>query len=80
MAERLHVSRCAAPIERVAARGDAVEIALPHHEIGLARLHHRIGEAEVAGVARNRLPAEIGMLDIGFLMQLEEIELIVARA
>ena len=76
-AEALNVNRLAVPIERIAAGGDAIEIAFPHHEVEFAGLHHSFGEAEVTGIARNGLPAEIGVLDIGLLMQLVEIELVV---
>src|SRR5438477_301725 len=65
-------------VDLVARGGDPVEIKLPHQEILAACLDHGIFHAQLARKSRNGLPAHVGMFDIGFLVELEEIELLIA--
>src|SRR5215831_3943225 len=72
--------RCSVLILAVPRLGDAVEVEFPDAEIDLAGFDRGILHAVVGGEARHCLPARVGMLDVGRLMELEEIELFVAQA
>src|SRR5580765_4356944 len=72
-------TRALAPIafrrlKRVADVGDAVQIHLPNQKILAAGLHDRIFHPQFLGVAGDRIPAHIGVRDIGGFVQFEEIE------
>src|SRR6266700_5413935 len=63
----------------VARRADAVEVQFPHLEVLLAGGDHRVLHVEFFREALDRAPARVGMLDIGFFMQLEELQILIGQ-
>src|SRR5712691_7105548 len=63
----------------VARRADAVEVQLPHLEVLLAGGDDRVFHVEFFCEALDRAPARVRMLDIGRLVQLEELKLIIRQ-
>src|SRR5712692_2640013 len=59
----------------VARRADAVEVQFPHLEVLLAGGDDRVLHVEFFREALDRAPAGVGMLDIGFFVQLEEFQI-----
>src|SRR5258708_6324721 len=66
-------------VELVAGGGDAVEIKLPHQKVLAAGFDDGVFHAQLAREPRDGLPAHVGMFDIGFLVELEEIELLIVE-
>ena len=67
-------------VESVSAGGNPVQVELPHQQIAAACFHHGVFHMQVAREFRDRLPAHIGMFDIGLFVQFEEIELSIVEA
>src|SRR6266699_1137604 len=63
----------------VARRADAVEVQLPHLEVLLAGGDDSVLHVEFFCEALDRAPARVRMLDIGRLVQLEELELLIGQ-
>src|SRR5712671_6484285 len=59
---------------------DPVQIQLPYLEILLAGIDHRVFHVQLLRETLDRAPARVGMLDVGLLVQLEELELAVRQA
>src|SRR3979490_3273186 len=68
-----------APSQPVAGLADAVRIHLPHGEILLAGRDDGVFHVHLLGEALDRAPARVGMLDVGFLVELEEFEIVVGE-
>src|SRR5256714_1896521 len=60
--------------------GDAVEVVLPDMEIAFAGGDRGVFHAQFPGELLYRAPAGVGMLDVGFAVQFEELELLVREA
>src|SRR5882672_92158 len=58
---------------------DAVQVQLPHLEIPLARIDHRVFHLQPLRKTLDRAPARIGMFDVRLFVQLEEFELVVGK-
>src|SRR6266568_1594055 len=67
------------PIIAVAGLRDAVEVELPDAQVDLAGFDRGVLHAVLRRELCHRLPAHIRMLDIGLLVELEEIQLRVAE-
>src|SRR5262245_53824058 len=65
--------------EFVASVRDAAEIAFPDNQISLARADHGILHLEFLRVVLHRVPSLVRVLDVGFLVQLEELQLVVGQ-
>src|SRR6266699_1304826 len=63
----------------VARRADTVEVQLPHLEVLLARGDDRVLHVEFFREALDRAPARVRMLDIGFFVQLEELQILIGQ-
>src|SRR5712692_9138698 len=63
----------------VARRADTVEVQLPHLEVLLAGRDDRVLHVEFFCEALDRAPARVGMLDIGFFVQLEEFQIVAGK-
>src|SRR6266571_4417296 len=63
----------------VARRADAVEVQLPHLEVLLAGGDDRVLHVEFFREALDRAPARVGVLDVGFFVQLEELQIVAGQ-
>src|SRR6266436_969762 len=61
-------------------RGDPIEIVLPHVQVALAGLDRGVFHAQLPGEFLHRAPAGVRVLEVGFGVQLEELELVVREA
>ena len=63
----------------VAGRRDAVEVLLPDQQVHPARLDHGVLHAQLGGVPADRVPAQVGVLQVGLGVEGEELELVVGQ-
>src|SRR5882762_3784375 len=81
-AENRTRSRCrtaSAPSGTVAGLADPVQVQLPHLEVLLAGIDHRVFHVQLLGETLDRAPARVGMLDVRLFVQLEEFEIVVGE-